>query len=340
MAARPSASRRIPHSINHLLITGSGSFTGGKLLKSLDEDPSVTQNIIAVDIDRPTFPLKKTRFYKLDLTSKSADSELVEIIRKENIKTVVHAAFPITPPKNMEFAHELISIGTMYLLNACTAANVSRFVLVSTADVYGAFPDNPNFLSEDQPPRGNRLSQFLSDKIDAENQALRAHQSLPDMNVIILRLATILGPTVQTYKTRYLRREIVPTILGYDPLVQFIQEEDVVTACRLAIESASTGIYNIAAPGVMPLSQVIRICGKTNVPLPKVALKTMAQTLWYLDFAPAPASHLNFIQYLWLVDPEKAYKELHFKPRFSTKEALLTFVGAEKLRDVQLLQSI
>lgn len=330
--------KRVSPAANNILITGSGSFTGGKLLRSLDDDPRISGNIIAVDLNRPTFPLKKTRFYKLNLTGKSADTELYSILKQENIRTVVHAAFPITPPKNLEFAHELISIGTMYVVNACTAANVRRLVVLSTADVYGAFPDNPHFLTEAHPPRGNRLSQFLRDKIDAEKQALRAQVTSPKMSVAILRICTILGPTVETYKTRYLRRPIVPTILGYDPLLQFVHEDDVMAACRLAVESDCNGIYNIAAPGVMPLSQVIDIAGNINVPLPKSILKTATQSLWYMDLSPAPATHLNFIQYLWLVDFEKAQRELGFKPRFNTKEALLSFVGAERLRDVRLIQ--
>ena len=332
------AHNRFPNT-NNILVTGSGSFTGGKLLQALDRDPSITGTIIAADLERPRFPLNRTRFYKLNLMGKSAGSDLYTILKKEAIKTVIHAAFPISPPKKLDFAHELISIGTMYVVNACTAANIKRLVVLSTADVYGAFPDNPNFLTENHPPRGNRLSQFLRDKIDAENQALHAHRTLPHMTVVILRICTILGPTVETYKTRYLRREVVPTILGYDPLVQFVQEEDVIAACRLAMESDQSGIYNIAAPGVLSLSDVITICGKTNLPLPKAVLKTIAQTLWYLDLSPAPSTHLNFIQYLWLVDGEKATRELGFKPQFSSKEALLSFVGGEKLRASPILRS-
>lgn len=322
---------------NNILITGTGSFTGGALLKQLEDDPSFTQTIVAVDIERPRFPLRKTKFYKLSLTGRSADSELVAILKKEKIHTVVHGAFPITPPKNIEFAHELICIGTLFLLNACSAANVKRFVLLSTADVYGAFPDNPHFLTEEHLPRGSRLSQFLADKIDAEIQALAVGREHPDMTVIALRISTILGPTVETYKTRYLRRAVVPTILGYDPLMQFIHEDDVITACRLAMNATESGIYNIAAKGVLPLSKVIRICGKLNLPLVQTGLKTITQTLWYLNLSPAPASHLNFIKYQWLVEAEKAYRLLGFKPKFTTKEALLSFVGAERLREVHLL---
>lgn len=322
---------------NGILITGTGSFTGGALLKRLEDDPSVTDSLIAVDIERPKFPLHKTRFYKLNLTERSADSDLLAILKKENVKTVIHAAFPITPPKNLEFTHELICIGTLYVLNACLAADVERFVLVSTADVYGAFPDNPHFLTEEHLPRGNRLSQFLADKIDAENQALEIITTHPEMTVLILRISTILGPTVQTYKTRYLQRPMIPTILGYDPLMQFIHEDDVIAACRLAMTATQSGIYNIAAKGVLPLSKVIQVCGKVNLPLSQTGLKWSTQTLWYLDLSPAPATHLNFIKYLWLVDGTKAYATLGFKPKFTTKEALLSFVGAERLREVHLL---
>lgn len=340
MQARREGLRQASKDTSTILITGSESVTGNMLLKSLDRDPLPFKRVIAVDLARPSFTLKQTQFYRLNLIERSADSDLLQILEREKVDTVVHAAFPITPPRNLEFAHELISIGTMYVINACAAAGVKHLVLISTADVYGAFPDNPNFLTEDHPPRASRLSHFLRDKIDAERQVLAAGQKYRDMTVTVLRLSTILGPTVNTYKTRYLSRKIVPTILGYDPLMQFIHEDDVVSACRLAVSERHDGVFNLAGSGVMPLSRVIALCGKINLPLPHAALHRTTQTLWYLDVSPAPATHLNFIKYSFLIDPSRAINEMGFKPKFTTREALLSFAGAERLRDIHLIEPL
>ena len=322
-----------------IVVTGTSGFKGSRIIKALEADPRYS-SIVAIDAHKPPSDIKKTKFYKLDLTETLADVKLAEILKTERCDTLVHCAFPITPPKNPSFAHELISIGTLYVMTACAEARVRKVILASTSDVYGAFPTNPNFLQEKvHPPKGDRQSQFLADKIDAEKQALKFGAKYPDRVVTILRSCTILGPTIQSYKTNYLRRPFVTTIMGFDPLVQFIHEDDLIRAFMLAIEKDSHGVFNIAGDGVLPLSRVIKICGKMNLRLPQMGFKTMVQLLWLADISPAPASHVDFLRYLCVADGARAKKELGFVPQFSTKEALLSFVGAERLREVRLIEA-
>src|SRR5262249_22321199 len=134
----------------------------------------------------------------------------------------------------------------------------------------------------------------------------------------------------------YLSRPVVLTILGYDPLFQFVHESDVIRAFMLAIENDCAGVFNIVGEGVLPLSRVIRIAGKIQLPIPEILMKNLVQFLWYSDMSPAPASHLNFLKYLCIADGEKAKKIMGFTPQYSTREALLSFVGAERLRGVDL----
>lgn len=333
--------KKIPTKTNNktIVITGTASFRGAALLKALENDPQY-QSIVAVDYKKPPFPTKKTRFHKVDLTETLADEHLANILKKENCDTLIHCAIPTTPPKNQGLAHELISVGTLYVFNACAEARVRKVILASTSDVYGAFPTNPNFLLEDfHTPKGDRQSSFLADKISAEKEALKYAKKYPDRIVTILRFCTILGPTYKSYKTQFLRRPIVTTILGFDPLVQFLHEDDLVKAFNLAITQDCPGIFNIVGDGVLPLSRVINILGNFNLKLPQIGFKTMVQTLWYLDMAPAPASHVDFLRYLCVADGAKARNILGFTPRFSTKEALLSFVGAERLRDINLIEA-
>jgi UDP-glucose 4-epimerase len=281
--------------------------------------------------------LRKTRFYKLDLTETLADVTLSEILKKEKVGTLLHAAFPSTPPRNEAMAHELVAIGSFYIYNACAAAGVRKIVMASTTDVYGAFPTNPNFLTEDMPPKGNLQDKLIADKVDAEKQALKYQQKHPGSVITIIRPCTILGPTIDTYKTRYLRRPIVTTMLGFDPLVQFIHEADVINAFVKVIEEDHPGIFNLAGDGVLPLSRVIEICGKFNLKLTQIGFKTLVQLLWFADIAPAPASHVNFLRYLCVADNRKI-KKMGFMPRYSTKETLLSFVGSERIRQFNLAE--
>jgi len=321
-----------------IVITGTSGFIGGRLLRLLDQDENYP-HVVAIDRKKPATTLKKAKFYKLDLTEALADVQLAEILKKVNCDTLIHCAFPMTPPRDPASAHEIISVGSMYVHNACAEARIRKIIVASTTDVYGASPTNPNFLSEDvHVPSGDRQSRFLADKIDAEKSFLKYAKKHPDSIVTILRFATVLGPTIQSYKTRYLKRFFVTTILGFDPLMQFIHEEDVFKALKLAVDQDVKGVFNIVGDGVLPLSRVIKICGKLNLQLPQIGFKSLVQLMWYADIAPAPASHVDFLRYLCVADGSKAKKQLNFTAQFSTKEALLSFVGAERLREVHLIE--
>lgn len=327
-----------PTSYKTIALTGSG-YKGSRLLQWLENDPRFTR-VVYLNHRKPDLRLRKSKFYRIDLTETLADVKLAEILKKEKVDTLVHTAIPITPPHNLARAHELISVGSMYLCNAAAAAGVRKLILSSTADVYGACADNPNYLTENHPIRGGRNSKFLADKIDAEKSFLRFAKDHPKGVVTILRPATLLGPTIKSFKTRYLSRFVVPTVLGYDPVVQFIHEEDLMTAFQKVILKDHPGIFNLASRGVIPLSKAIALMGKIRLPLSLIGLKTMIQSLWYLGISPAPANRLDFLKYLSCVAIDKAEKQLDFHPRYDCKTALLDFVGAQRLREVHLEKGV
>ena len=328
--------RPTPLSERVIALFGSSSFKGRHILQRLENDTRF-KHIVVLDRKKPPIETHKTKFYKLDLTETMADVRIAEIFKKEKVHTVIHAGIPITPPRNQGLSHEIISVGSMYICNACVGAGVKKLILSSTTDVYGAFPDNPNFLIEEAHTRGGIRNRFLADKIDAERSALKMAKKHPQITVTILRPCHILGPTIQSYKTEYLSRPIILTILGYDPLMQFVHEDDVIDSYMRVVEKDLHGVFNIVGQGVLPLSRVIRILGKIHLPLPQIIVKNLVQLLWYGDMSPAPASYLNFLKYLCVADGHKAREEMKFVPKYSTRETLLSFVGAERLRGVDLL---
>ena len=321
-----------------IAITGTAGFIGSSLLKALEDDPR-TKSIIAIDNRKPPFETKKARFYKLDLTETLADSKLLEIFEKENVETVVHTAFPVSPPHDLSWAHELVSVGTMYVIDACASKKVRKLVMASTTEVYGALASNPNFLTESHPLRGGFKSRFLRDKIEAENQIQRFAKKNPETIVTILRPCTILGPNIKNYKTTFLQRPVFFTVMGYDPLFQCVHEEDVIRAFKTVLEKDCPGVFNIVGEGVLPLSKILKLGGKIPVPVPNPVMYPFVQLMWYLNIFPAPASRLDFIKYLSVADGEKARRVMGFLPKYSTKDALLSFIGAQRLREAHLLEA-
>ena len=234
-------------------ITGACHFLGTELIKLLEEDRRFAR-VLALDIRKPEIPLDKTEFHTLDLTVPAVDAQLAHLLREEGVDTVVHAAFLSYPTHATEWAHELEDIGTMHVLNACAEAVPARLVLASTTLVYGASPENPNFLRESDQLRGHPDSRFINDKVRAEDQARRFATDHPSTKVAILRFAPLLGPTVTNLFTRFFSRPIAPVMMGYDPLLQFIHETDAARALKLAVDRDVPGPFNVVGDGVLPYS--------------------------------------------------------------------------------------
>lgn len=318
-------------------LTGASSFLGRNLIGILEEDPSIAR-IVAIDIEPAPTGGPKTRFYELDLTQPASEVRVAEIFSAEACDTVVHLAFLASPSHAAAYAHELESVGTMRVITACRSARVRKLVQWSTTLLYGARPTNPNFLSERHPLRARQDDPFFADKISAEHEAGRFAAREKGTVVTILRTAPILGPTVNNYLTRYLARRVVPTMMGFDPLLQFLHEVDAIAAFKRAIDRDVPGVFNLVGDGVLPLSTVVKLSGRLGVPVPHPMARPILQALWVAQFAEAPASFIDYLRFLCVADGEKSRRELGFVPAYTTREALVDFASAQRLRDVNLLQ--
>jgi UDP-glucose 4-epimerase len=314
-----------------VVLTGCDSLIGKRVLSYLSQQKSV-RKIIVVDITRPKTTAKKVKYYKFDLTATMADVALADILKEEGCDLFIHTAFPMRPFHNESSFHEIVAIGTYYVFNACEACSVPKVIMSSITDIYGAFPSNPNYMDEKRAVKGNLQNRLLADRIDAEKQALKYQKKHPDRVVTILRHATCLGPKVESFKTQYLKRAVMPTVLGYDPLLQFVHEDDVMSVFYQAIEEDHAGVFNIAGDGVLPLSQVVSLCGAMRLPMPLLSFRMTLQALWMADVALAPASYTDFFRYLCVVDNSKLKREFRFQPKYSSREALVSFIEARRSR--------
>lgn len=317
-------------------VTGSAGFLGSNLVGALEDDDRVAR-VVAIDASPTPTAGRKTRAYDVDLSEPTADARVAEIFAAEHVDTLAHLAFLPQPAYGAAWAHELESVGTRHVTVAALQAQVRKLLLWSHTWLYGAHPSNPNFLTEKHPLRAPSTEPFFADKIEAEGQARKLAQRSPGAIVTILRTAPILGPTVRNAVTQYLARRIVPTMMGFDPLVQLLHEVDVVAAFHLAVIRDAPGTFNIVSDGVLPLSTVIKLAGRIALPLPGPLVQTIAAVGWAAHLVEAPPSFLKYLRFLCVADGLKARDELGFVPTYSTREALLDFVNAQRLRDLKLL---
>lgn len=320
-------------------VTGASSFLGSNLIALLEEDESVSR-IVAIDETSRTFPGPKTRSYEVDLTQPTSEARLAEILAAESAHTIVHLAFLASPSHGSAWVHELESVGTMRITVAAREAKVRKFVLWSQTMLYGAEPTNPNFLTEKHPLRASRTEPFFADKLEAEAEVQRLYQQTQhglDCVVTTLRTAPIVGPSVRNVITRYLARRVVATMMGFDPLVQFLHEVDAIAALKFAVDRDIPGTFNVVGDGILPLSTVLRVCGRVAVPIPHPVAERVNAALWLAQLADAPPEFLKYLRFLCVADGSKIAAE-GFRPAYSTREALLDFVNAQRLRDVRLIE--
>jgi UDP-glucose 4-epimerase len=334
--SRPRTLARVEAKPRVVAVTGSAGFLGSNLVGSLEEDDRVGR-VVAIDTVATPTAGRKTRAYDVDLTQPTADARVAEIFAAERVDTVAHLAFLPAPTHAAAWAHELESVGTMHVTVAARQAQVRKLLLWSHTWLYGAHPSNPNFLTEKHPLRASSREPFFADKIQAEEQARKLALRSPSAVVTILRTAPILGPTVHNTVTHYLARRIVPTMMGFDPLVQLLHEVDAIAAFHLAVLRDVPGTFNIVGEGVLPLSTVIKLAGRIALPVPHPFAQTIAAIGWVAQLVEAPPSFLKYLRFLCVADGLKAREELGFIPTYSTREALLDFVSAQRLRDLKLL---
>jgi UDP-glucose 4-epimerase len=291
------------------------------------------REIHVIDVRMPEVPSSKIVFHRIDLTRDTADSEMGSLLRNAGVRTFLHGALFSGPQRERGKAREVESIGTFHVLNALAEARVARLVVLSDTFVYGALPGNPNFIAENAPLRGIG-PQFVRTRVDVEKQVLEFATDYPECGVCTLRFAPILGPTSDNVRARYFTVGLVPKVMGYDPLLQFIHEDDALRAALLAASTRARGVFNVVGKGVIPLSTGIHMAGKMPLPVAGFVCRTVFSLGYGLRVWDLPPGLVPFYQYLCVADGRKAERVLGFKPQYSSRQALKSMIEAQRLRAV------
>ncbi len=312
-------------------ITGLRTFLGRRLAERLAEGGHA--RVVGIDHVRPRRLPPNVDCHIVDLTAPDAGATLAEVLHKESVTTLVHLAFRQEPSADVEADHELDAIGSMHALFAAAASGVERVVIESSTRCYGPRPDNPNFLSEAHPLRGHRHDHRVRDRIEVERLLAQWHERHADIGVTVLRPCWMLGPEADHPIARYLARPVVPMLMGYDPLIQLVHEEDVLGVFEQAALMPHPGTFNIVAPGVVPLSLLIRSAGKRTLSVPHRFLHRLRDFPSQTQTGDEPSGFYDYLRYLWVADGEAGWTEFG-RPTYDTRETWASFVGARRLRSM------
>ncbi|MBS2965056.1 NAD-dependent epimerase/dehydratase family protein [Actinocrinis puniceicyclus] len=310
-----------------ILVTGAARRLGAAVLRDLLRhgvagDPPADR-IVAVDLREPS-PEDRVEGVET-LSADLRTPEVAAVIARVRPHTVLHLDVLAAPSQagSRTAMKERNVIGTMQLLAACQKApSVRRLVVKSSAAVYGCAARDPALFTEDTQPHRPPRSGYGKDVTEVEGYVRGFTRRRPDVAVTVLRFASFLGPNVQTAFVDYLSLPALPTVLGFDPRLQFVHIDDVVRAVRYAAGDTHPGTYNIAGSGVLTLSQIARRLGKPTAPIPAFATSAFGALLKRIGAADFTGDQLNLLTYGRVLDTERMVSRLGLKPHYSTAQAV------------------
>ncbi len=304
------------------VVTGASRYLGGKVADLLVDQPGVDR-VIGVDVVPPKAPLA-AEFVRADIRN----PVLGRILDDAGVDTVVHMGVIATPRQagSRSVMKDINVIGTMQLLAACQRAeSVRNLVVKSTAAVYGAGPRDPALVTEESPPRHPPTSGWAKDSAEVEEYVRAFGRRRPDVRITTLRFANIIGPGMRTGMTSYLSMPVVPTVMGFDPRLQFVHEDDAIDVSRRAVLQHSQGTYNVAGDGVVLLSQVVRQLGNVMMPVPAGLLPFLGRGLARGGWADFSRDQVRYLTYGRALDTSAARGALGFQTVYSSEQALAAF---------------
>jgi UDP-glucose 4-epimerase len=312
-AASPRSSPLAGSKRGRVVITGVCGRLGKSLARRLHRERTV------VGVDRRPFPDKPK-----DIEHKELDirrTKLKDVFRLGQVQAVVHLGVMHDPRASAADHHSWNVAGFVKLLEYLAQFEVDKLVVLSSANVYGPQPDNAQFLTEEAPLLGGQNFSEIRDLVEVDMLAQSFFWKRPETETVILRPVHILG-SVRNAPSNFLRLPAIPTALGFDPMIQVIHEADVVEAIELALRPGVRGIFNIAGPGPLPLSRIIKMLGRPSLPVPVTLGKVMLQRMWALHLTNFPAPEIDHIRYVCMVDDRRARDVLGFAPKKTIEETV------------------
>lgn len=303
-----------------ILITGVSSHLGSEVARRLEADPEVDY-VAGLDTRPPRARLERTEFIEADIRN----PVIARLIPQTGVDTVLHNRIIRQPGGGIsaQQAHDINVIGSLQLLAACEKTPSLRAIVIrGSAGIYGSEPAAPQFFTEEMAGLYPLRTRFQRDVGEIENYFDTFARRHPQVTCTMLRYQSTIGPSVDTQVTRYLSLPVVPTYFGFDPRLQFVHEQDALDALVAAVKRPVRGAVNVASPGTIGLTRLIRLAGKLSVPVPHPLFgpaSLAARRLGLFSFSP---DFRRLLQHGRAVDIRRLETDVGFRPRFTTVEAV------------------
>ena len=254
------------------------------------------------------------QFLHLDYTKRS----FADIFHKHPIAKVIHLGRISNPRENFYKRYNLNVLGIANLLKLCARHQVKSILIFSTFHVYGAHQCNAINIEEDHPLRAAQIFPEIIDAVEADHLATTHILSNHEIHTVVLRPCTVVGPHINNNFCRLLRNRYVPYLMGFDPMKQFLHEDDMAQAIVLALEHPKAwGVYNVAGSGSLPLKLGIKLSGGKGVAVPHSLAYRVTKRL-----TGFPAHLIDYLRYPVIISDRKFREDTGYAPKIGLVDTL------------------
>ncbi len=309
--------------MTRVLITGGGGFLGSRVAAALAARDDVGL-VVSADV-RTGAPREGVVDAVLDVTDAAA---VAPLLRAHGIDTVVHLAAIVNPGRDVDLEYRVDVSGAANVLAACVETGVRRIIVSSSGAAYGYHADNPEWIDEQQPLRGNDAFPYSRHKRLVE-EMLAAHRvEHPALEQVVFRIGTILGPTVRNQITALWDGRRILRIAGSDSPFVFVWVDDVAAAMVRAATDGPTGVFNVAGDGRMTVPEIAARLGTSQLVVPAWALSAALGIGRALRLTEHGPEKVPFLRYRPVLSNRRLKEEFGYTPTLTSAEAFDAYLAS------------
>lgn len=305
-----------------ILITGAGGYIGRQLAERLRVHARVLGLDLRADPDAP-FPLRA-----MDIR----DPALGDWMQAEGVTHVVHLAAVLEDSGNRERDFDIDVNGTRNVLQACVQAGVQHITVSSSGAAYGYHPDNPDWLREEHPLRGNPEFAYSDHKRQVETLLAEYRAQHPELAQLVLRVGTVLGARTQNLITNLFAAKRLIAVRSSDSPFVVIWDQDLLAIIEKGVRESRSGIFNVAGDGALPMREIAALLDKPLLELPAWLLIGALQIGRWLRVGRYGPAQVNFLRYRPVLANDRLKNEFGYIPQKTSREAFLYFVEQARAR--------
>ena len=313
-----------------VLVTGGAGFLGSHVAAALVAHPGV-ELVVAGDVRRPEHPIEGVVYDDCDVT---VPGPLAPLLERHRIDVVIHLAAIVNPGRDHDLEYRVDVDGSRNVLDACVAAGVRRVAVSSSGAAYGYHADSPDWLRETDPIRGNDEFAYSKHKRLVEEMLADRRRTNPELEQVVFRIGTILGPTVQNQITALWDGPRILAIRGSESPFVFVWVDDVAAAMTRAATDGPAGIYNVAGDGRLTVHEIAARLGKRTLTIPAGVLAFALRVGRALRLTVHGPEQVRFLRYRPVLANARLKDEFGFTPAKTSAEAfdayLETHPGVER----------